>query len=743
MKKALSFLLVLTMILSMLPLGLTAVSAEETQRPTVTKPEVPATAWTDEGNYDLSWCKTLEKTADNADQIANETVEVGGKYYHIKAWTKETYHITTPAQLAGLAYLSNITSGDLFKGDAFLIEADLDLGAHRWEPISKKSKFRGSLIGSVNGGVATISNMKVDCSADSSGVSVGLIGQFGGDWIKNLRLADAKIAAHSFTVGGFVGWQNGNVGSGTEGQGGYENLWTNAEIVVVDGRQDRFDCVGGIIGIINSCNTNNKPTIIKNCTFTGTIVAPYADNLGGILGLSQYDIQAAPVISDCVVITEKMEFGYENIGFSQDWNSGFGGIVGNIYANQKKDGQGNVIVTDVSTVTGCYFAGNMYIMECSTKGVQNQNIGGIVGASCSQPKTYENCQFDGMIIGTAKRKGGLLARTLDTMTAKNCVVTGIVLNGDGNGASLFAGSKNDKRVANDCYSAMEMLDALTGTPVTQITKTTDFTALLAIKDANNQAVWTKDANALYPILAIAKTYLNDTNKHLSVAMSGVDYSVVKFTTETTVADKTALDTVLTVMKTMTDDTKRELFTKNLNLTLEVTTALLAQYSEEDQRLIKIAMGLEPDAQDDQLSIAFAQIATEANSTPEKPQIDGTYNIRIVAKMTNTNLYGVKFLYTIESGEEKTEKVSSEVTECYRELTKIVDGVEQVIEAPDGSFYVVFVIKNVKIDLVAGTKISVKASADVNGTEESIKSSTVTFTLAEPAAPEESETPAAN
>ena len=155
------------------------------------------------------------------------------------------------------------------------------------------------------------------------------------------------------------------------------------------------------------------------------------------------------------------------------------------------------------------------------------------------------------------------------------------------------------------------------------------------------------------------------------------------------------------------------------------------------------MGLEPDAQDDQLCIAFAQIATEANSTPEKPQIDGTYNIRIVAKMTNTNLYGVKFLYTIESGEEKTEKVSSEVTECYRELTKIVDGVEQVIEAPDGSFYVVFVIKNVKIDLVAGTKISVKASADVNGTEESIKSSTVTFTLAEPAAPEESETPAAN
>ena len=738
MKKALSLLLVLTMIFSMLPLGLMAVSAEEAQGPTVTKPDVPATAWTDDGNYDLSWCKTLEKTADNADQIANETVEVGGKYYHIKAWTNQTYHITTAAQLAGAAYLSNLTSGDLFKGDTLLIEADLDLGAHRWVPISQKdSKFRGSIVGSVNGGAATISNMKIDTSA-AQDMRTGLVGKFGGDRIRNLKLVGAVVVAHSNTVGSFVGYQDGNLGSGNaEKQGGYENLWSDAEIVVVNGRQDRFDCIGGIIGLINNCNDNNKAAIIKGCTFTGTIVAPYADNLGGILGLSQYDYPLAPVISDCVVITEKLQFGYENYGFSQDWNSGFGGIAGNLYSNKNDD-------PCASTVTNCYFAGNMYIMECVEKSVQNQNVGGIVGASCSQPKTYENCQFDGVVIGHAKRKGGLLGRSLDPSNAKNCVVTGIILSADGNSASLFGRAKSDKLVAQTCYSAIEMLDALSGTPVTQITKDTDLSALLSLKDANDQAIWTKDADALYPILAVAKSYLNDTNKHLSVAMSGVDYSFVKFTAETTVADKTGLDIVLDLMKTLTDDTKRELFTKNLNLTLDVTTALLAQYSEEDQRLIKIAMGLEPDAQDDQLCIAFAQLATEANSNPEKPQTDGTYNVRIVAKMTNTNLYGVKFLYTIESGEEKTEKVSSEVTECYRELTKIVDGAEQVIKAPDGSFYVVFVIKNVKIDTVKGTKITVKASADVNGSEEeSIKSSTVSFTLAEAAAPEEPEAPAAN
>lgn len=202
-------------------------------------------------------------------------------------------------------------------------------------------------------------------------------------------------------------------------------------------------------------------------------------------------------------------------------------------------------------------------MDCEDKAMTNQNVGGIVGASCSQPKTYENCQFDGIISGTAKRKGGVLGRALDTVTAKNCVVSGLVLNADGNGASILGRKKSDKLVAENCYSSIEMLDALNGTPVTQITKSTDLSALLALKDAAGNAVWTREDGAQYPILAIAKTYLSDANRHLSVAMSGTDYSVVKFTAKTTVADKTALDTVLTVMKTVRDDAKRELFTKNL------------------------------------------------------------------------------------------------------------------------------------------------------------------------------------
>ena len=225
MKRLISVLLTLAMLSAMIPAAVIGTSAEDT---------TPQGYWTDAGNYDISWCKTLE-AAD-----ANKTVTVGGKHYYVKGdWTNQTYHFTKPEQLAGLSFLSNLTGGDLFKGDTFYIDADLDLGAHYWVPISKSSKLRGSLIGNVNGGSATVSNMTIDSSAKKDG-SVGLVGQFGGGWIKNLRLENAKITAHSFTVGSFVGWQNGNVGSGQpSNQGGYENLYADTTIVLTSGHVDR------------------------------------------------------------------------------------------------------------------------------------------------------------------------------------------------------------------------------------------------------------------------------------------------------------------------------------------------------------------------------------------------------------------------------------------------------------------------------------------------------------------------
>lgn len=79
MKKLISVLLILAMLAAMIPAAFVATSAE------------PATAtptgnWTDEGNYDISWCKTL-------DSKTSETLEVNGKYYLVYPNWKKNFRL--------------------------------------------------------------------------------------------------------------------------------------------------------------------------------------------------------------------------------------------------------------------------------------------------------------------------------------------------------------------------------------------------------------------------------------------------------------------------------------------------------------------------------------------------------------------------------------------------------------------------------------------------------------------------
>ncbi len=661
MKRLISVLLTLAMLAAMIHAAVIGTSAEGT---------TPQGYWTDAGNYDISWCKTLE-AAD-----ANKTVTVGGKHYYVKGdWTKQTYHITTPAQLAGLAYLSNITTGDLFKGDTFLIEANLDLGAHYWVPVCAKGdspKFRGSLIGSVNGGEAMISNMKIN-APETEDMRTGLIGKFGGDWIKNLKLVGATIVAHSYTVGSFVGHQDGNVGSGIGGgQGGYENLWSDAKIVLKSMRADRFDCIGGIIGLINNCSDANKATIIKGCTFTGTISAPGADSLGGILGMSQYDYPQAPVISDCVVITEKLEFGEDNYGFTQDWNSGFGGIAGTLYSNKTDE-------KCATTVTNCYFAGVMNIMNPKDTSKKNENVGGIVGASCSQPKTYENCQFDGVIIGLSKKKGAILGRYLkSTSTIKNCVISGIVLNADATQSS-YVGSGNDFTSENN-YATIEMRDRVGGTVQPQITESTDLTALIG-----DGTVWTKDAGALYPMLAIAKPYLNDSNRHLAVSMSGADFSWFRFSGKKTLTDEREL-TALSILATASGS-KSEAFLRARDLQIKpVLVPLLDGLFDATEKAVLL--------QKTAGAIDIEKVVGVSAQTSQAAQ-DGVYSVRFVAEIVGTDWASAGFdllvSYTGADGVHKCSRLTEQnVTVCY---TSVLAG-DNVQTAPEGHYYLVFVLHSI-------------------------------------------------
>lgn len=707
MKKLISVLLIFAMLAAMIPAAFVATSAE----PATT---TPTGNWTDEGNYDISWLETGSKTS--------ETLEVDGKYYLVYPnWKKTAYNIENVAQLAGLAYLSNKASGDIFKGDMFYITADLDLSAHYWVPISQNSKFRGSLIGKLNGvdgAVATITGMTIQ----STSGSVGLIGQFGGDWIENLRLVNAKISATKFTVGSFVGWQNGNVGSGVRNgkrEGGYRNLYADTDIVLTSGASgDQFDDVGGIVGIINGCNTGNLPPIITKCVFTGTISAPYGDNVGGIIGLSQYTGQLGPVISDCVVVSEKLEFGKDYV--NGEHNTGLGGIAGNLYSNAAGD-------TDASTITNCYVAAKMVILDADDTS-KKTNVGGIVGASCEQTKTYTNCQFDGIIVGTAtyRRTAGILGRSNANTNFTNCVVSGIALGMDDNGnlnASRLGGTGVAPTVTN-VYTSVKMSYCWNNTMATQITADTDLSALLSLTDENENAIWTKEEGALYPILAIAKDYLNDDNKHLSVAMSGADFSWFNPSDTSKTKDVTnerellALEKLLTAVGTDTAKQSAFMDLQKMNVR-NVLIPMVNALSDADIKTAILAKTATTDT---------AQVVSVLAQT-SKAVTDGKYAIRFVAEINGNQWTGAGFdllvNYTTEDGVKKTSKLTTQaVTVCYRSI--LADD-QTVTPTEDGHYFIVVVLENIPVE---NGGMTFTVAAYVNDANSTVYGETGVFTFDE-------------
>lgn len=693
MKKLISILLVTVMLVAMIPAAVFTTTAATA---------APTGNWTDAGNYDISWCKTL------TDADSSKTVTLDGFHYHVMGdWTKQTYTIDTPAKLAGLAYLSNLVNADCFKGDQFIITADLDLGAHKWVPIAMQggSKFRGSIIGAkgnVTDASVAIKNMYVD-NTSATGVESGLIGQFGGDWLKNIDLVGATVKAKDFTVGSFVGWQNGNLGSAVIGgirQGGYVNLSSDAEIILTSGRDDRFDDVGGIVGIINATNADNLTPIISDCVFTGTISAPKGDNVGGIIGVNQSDGNGI-IISDCVVISDKIEWGEDNIFLSkgEGHNVGCGGIAGNIYSNkQSHDSADAGTYAPVSfSVTNCYVAANIISLKSlNTSRTETTNVGGIIGATCNQTKTIENCQFDGIITGKAGSIGAVVGRSSAYTSISKTVVTGIALRSSGSEAT-FAGGAATGVELNNCFNAIPMMTGSGGTACPAITATTDFSAL------DFTTVWTKGENDLYPILAIAVPYL--TADAPSVAKSGAEIAwFVPNGASFAITTKAQLDGLALVLDAYGVDNSSVIVSK-ITIDESLAEADLSKYSEHAYASICNIMGIDPTAVLDaaKVNVQFSQISLVAN---EK----GNYDIRIVAKINDGSYKNVYFNYKLDQDGEITKTMTTpEITTCYTKLIEVVNGEEKEIVAEDG-YFVVFVIPNVTFKEVESSVLAVRAYA---------------------------------
>ena len=360
---------------------------------------VIATYWTDTGNYDTSWYEGNESDTE--------------------------YTLTTPAQLAGLAYLVNNDNNDIkmFNGKTIKLGDDIDLNGHRWMPIGNEYSYY-YFAGTFDGQGHTISNMIVKTNADNS----GLFGVVGIATIKNVILAsNCSVTSTANNIGGIVGsvWfdtiienviNNGTISGGNYvgGIAGIVNdVWLSIKDVTNNANISGTYCVGGILGCTGGAYGRVS---IKNATNSGAISGE--NRVGGIAGECNGEIENVTNSGE-VTVTD----------------GNVGGIVGVIRSLANNDIDVLLINCNntagisgrnqIGGIVGCVNEGAVVICNSYNVGTlyTSQNcfgIGGILGAieQHNAKVTISNCYNAGEIIGT-DIIGGIVGLNFGTLVVDN------------------------------------------------------------------------------------------------------------------------------------------------------------------------------------------------------------------------------------------------------------------------------------------------------------------------------------
>lgn len=218
--------------------------------------------WTSDGNYDVSWYDD----------------------------SRTEFTISTPEQLAGLAYLVN--TYHQFRGKIVTLANDIDLAEHLWVPIGRNSRNAQSVAifgGTFDGGGHVIRNLNISMKAYSyaQGSTTCLVGFFGysSGVIENVTLAEDCAVRVTAT-----GSQYLNVGSicGVLGGNYIANCHNRAYIEARSLFDDIF--AAGILGFDNQYNP------VYNCS-----------NANDVVGFSTWGIVC---VSGLVAANAKVVNGY-------------------------------------------------------------------------------------------------------------------------------------------------------------------------------------------------------------------------------------------------------------------------------------------------------------------------------------------------------------------------------------------------------------------------------------------------
>lgn len=270
-------------------------------------------------------------------------------------------------------------NGEDFDGEYVALEADIDFDGATLHPVF--CEMCGSTVGfkgTFDGKGKTLSNFIINSQEDSASL-FGLLD--GSATVRNLVVKNANIDVNNY---GAV------IAGGAKGNATIENIYVANDVTITGD-----DYIGGIVGATYSAATG---LTVRNCVFTGTIVAT-GDYVAGIVGaartaeisycLNTGDVSATTVVAG-IATAEK------SLTISNCVNTGTitakGSYWGDIYAGNPKDV--NISISD------CYYVDSLMRTNSAGGGtVSNTNniraeLTDLIGLDATVPEGFTKREGD-------------------------------------------------------------------------------------------------------------------------------------------------------------------------------------------------------------------------------------------------------------------------------------------------------------------------------------------------------------
>lgn len=337
----------------------------------------------------------------------------------------DPYQITDGAQLAKIA--KDVENGTVYKDAYFRLENDIDLSAHRWNPIGVYKWYENgasenkTFAGFLDGNGKTITGLIVDERTEKN--SAGLFGNIRDNagaatnvGVKDLNIVDARIYAmdegmeqsSSAILAGFVMANSGHTIR-------FDDISVSGTII--NTRVGKAMISGGLIGqacrvTANNCRADvtieggdniggfvgmDASSTYTNCKVTGKVTGLWA--IGGFVGYAgEADSATMSTFDNCIAKVDVVANEWRAGGFAGYMEKGkssscaaLGDVTSSVNGFNPKVGGfageiGEENVTGGAILEKCYAAGKV------TAASPDYKAGGFVGTHTEG--TYTDCSFD-------------------------------------------------------------------------------------------------------------------------------------------------------------------------------------------------------------------------------------------------------------------------------------------------------------------------------------------------------------